>query len=432
MSTDDAQAPFRAAGISDVRSPTRSDIPTRPMEIVIYSMNKTGYVMKCENGRNTTVAEVHQRMMKTLQLPNIYGPVFALWMTSPLLQVQLKSDQRPSRIRKQWKAMLAKFTTAAILEMETDEPVLSFQRNVFLPIDVEEKIADREVVKLLYEEAVQNVVKYRYPTAKAKCISLAAIQAKIEHKAVTLEIVKESVERLLPVHYRYANRWMSRIKEDEKLAAQVVGECRGTEEVRDDVTCMKKYLAECREFPFYGSIFFYGQIQHERTRFVGQRKDRRVRVAINYTHLHVIDVLTNEIIVGVSLDEMRWDFHPAKSIGDHVFSSFFIEFDCEFNFSHQKVCHQMQIFTRQAAMMDAMVDRCANGLGRREFDDMVERMEQATAEQSDCRSELGCFKRGASIHSQHLVNKVKVDRINEDGSLISPKRSSRRQQPAAS
>ena len=31
-------------------------------------------------------------------------------------------------------------------------------------------------------------------------------------------------------------------------------------------------------------------------------------------------------------------------------------------------------------MMDAMVDRCANGLGRREFDDMVERMEQATAE----------------------------------------------------
>ena len=105
MSTDDAQAPFRAAGISDVRSPTRSDIPTRrirtcvcicecvvsvlcvvAMEIVIYSMNKTGYVMKCENGRNTTVAEVHQRMMKTLQLPNIYGPVFALWMTSPLLR----------------------------------------------------------------------------------------------------------------------------------------------------------------------------------------------------------------------------------------------------------------------------------------------------------------------------------------------------------
>ena len=96
---------------------------------------------------------------------------------------------------------------------------------------------------------------------------------------------------------------------------------------------------------------------------------------------------------------MSWDFRKACKAGEHCFSSFFIEFDCEWLNCDKKICHQMQIYSRQvgdmqltdsscfgdvvlsikAAMMDAMVDRCVNKLGREDVEKMVVSLQSEAA-----------------------------------------------------
>ena len=57
--------------------------------------------------------------------------VFTLWMTSPLLDVQLKPHHKPFYIRREWNHFLQRFSSAPIEKKSLDEPILSLQRNVF-------------------------------------------------------------------------------------------------------------------------------------------------------------------------------------------------------------------------------------------------------------------------------------------------------------
>lgn len=66
--------------------------------------------------------------------------VFGLWMTSPLLEVQLKPHNRPFSVRVAWAKLLHKYSTANALQKKFDEPMIQLKRNVFLAKRDEEKI----------------------------------------------------------------------------------------------------------------------------------------------------------------------------------------------------------------------------------------------------------------------------------------------------
>lgn len=429
VATSDAAAEaFRQAGIV---SGSRVDYGVQPRDVVVYVMNKTGYLLKCPNGKMTTAEEVKQKMMKILQIDPLYDPVFAMWMTSPCLQLQLKPFHHPSKIKKEWKARVAKLTTASVLDIKKDEPLLSFQRSAFLPVDIEQKITNPQVVGLLYDEAVQNVIKYKYPITKEQCFRLAAMQAVIKfgpYDSTThdIQFLKEKIDSFIPSHFRQTTWWQSFRNgwdyKDLEAAGLLLSYYRET--AGEAIQLMKHYLSECQALPYYGSVFFYGQIEQEHS-LVGMKPDRRVRIAINYTHLHVIDIHTNEIVIAVPLEEISWDYRKCCKSGDHCFSSFFIEFDCEWLGCDKKICHQLQIYSRQAAMMDAFVDRCANKLGREDVEKMVRRLEAEFVEQGIAGQGRGHpgLTRGASIHHQ-LISKVKVDRLDDNGMPLIIKQSS--------
>jgi hypothetical protein len=55
-------------------------------------------------------------------------------------EVQLKPHHKPYEICHRWRTLVSKYSTASESYIERDEPVLSFQRNVFFSRRDEEKI----------------------------------------------------------------------------------------------------------------------------------------------------------------------------------------------------------------------------------------------------------------------------------------------------
>lgn len=67
--------------------------------------------------------------------------VFGVWMTSSLLELQLKPNNRPFAIRSAWTTkLLPKYSSANALEKKYDEPMIQLRRSVFMAKRDEEKI----------------------------------------------------------------------------------------------------------------------------------------------------------------------------------------------------------------------------------------------------------------------------------------------------
>lgn len=66
--------------------------------------------------------------------------IFGLWMTSNLLEMQLKAHHCPYIVRLAWSALLEKFSSGNPIERKFDEPMIVLKRNVFFSKRDEEKI----------------------------------------------------------------------------------------------------------------------------------------------------------------------------------------------------------------------------------------------------------------------------------------------------
>ncbi|KAK2510396.1 hypothetical protein Q9233_017784, partial [Columba guinea] len=60
-----------------------------------------------------TAAELLRRLQGALRLPPVATEALALWLSSPLLEVQLKPRHRPLRLARQWPELLLRFSTGS-------------------------------------------------------------------------------------------------------------------------------------------------------------------------------------------------------------------------------------------------------------------------------------------------------------------------------
>lgn len=130
-------------------------------------MSRVALHMELEDRESTTTAELMTAIFQEneLGLPTTAGPLFSLWMCSGLLgmsrylfwhfpccvvgllifvflilELQLKPQHKPFEIRRQWSLLLNQYCSVSESRIERDEPILSFQRNVYFPRREEEKI----------------------------------------------------------------------------------------------------------------------------------------------------------------------------------------------------------------------------------------------------------------------------------------------------
>ncbi|XP_066901702.1 FERM domain-containing protein 8, partial [Halyomorpha halys] len=179
------------------------------MKVCVYMMTDLALRMEIEDGTNATVQDLVQSITQEeqLRLPRIASTVFTLWMSSGLLELQLKAHHKPLQIRNKWSVLLAKYAHASESRQRRDEPVLSFKRNVFYPLNQEERIKDEKILELLYAEAKYNILEGRYPCDVTQYIMLGSIQARIElgpynPQYHTLHFFREQQGRFLPSHIR--------------------------------------------------------------------------------------------------------------------------------------------------------------------------------------------------------------------------------------
>jgi len=359
------------------RNPT---ILRKKLDLCIYFMSKSCLKMEVEDGTSATCGELMASLIEEqeeLNLPRHAGEIFSLWMTSPLLEVQLKPHHKPFYIRREWNHFLQRFSSAPLEKKTLDEPILSFQRNVFFHKRDEVKIRDSKVLDFLYEESKYNILTGRYPCEISDYIMLGGIQARLElgpynPDTHTLSFIKNEMYRFLPEHASWSSYaclrlpWRPASTVKNSPEARLIEQFKAIPSNAGHNRLVRKYLQFCWTLPYYGSAFFHGQIETPARSLTSLviNNDTEVLVAINSNGLFVVDPLNVVVLLGLKLEELSWDYaKPSQENNEDCLPCLFIQF-CVIE-NGRRVSKILQIFSRQAVQMDALISTFVDELKQR-------------------------------------------------------------------
>lgn len=423
----------------------------KPVTLCVFTMKEGESVqMVYPSGRFTTVSQIQEAVMAELAIPPELADGFSIWLSSRHLQLQLKSYHLPCKLFKKWKDLLSQYTNAVYEDICQDEPILTIQRNTFFPLKEERKMIDpkkksynEKAIDLLYHEAVFNVTKTRYPLEEPDYHSLAGIQAATfaaEHpgEGITSTTLRPFLSRFYPPHLleppaAAARKSLGKLFQRQRSVEQLPAEEKLRESFESVVAKGASahnlkilYLQYCWSKPFYGSVMFRGQIERPfKAMHILTYSDKRVTVALNPQCLHILDSKTPpNIMLYLTYDQLSWEFEQAPEDGEDFYSSLWLEFDSvlELEDREEKVTKRVQIFSRQAPMMDAMITRCVVDIEKTEEELKQKRKAQGYDEDlPECS--IQTHRPGESPRTQrqgrnYKENKMRCTTFNDRGEII--------------
>lgn len=347
-----------------------SSVGTRAADVLVYLADDTVVPLAVENLSSVSAHELHRAVHEVLQLPDVALEAFALWLVSPLLEVQLKPKHQPYKLGRQWPELLLRFTDATDDDVAMDEPSLQFRRNVFFPKRRELQIHDEEVLRLFYEEAKGNVLTARYPCDLEDCEVLGALVCRVQlgpyqpgqPAACTL---REKLDSFLPAHLckrghglfaALRGRGAKTGPGEQGLlnAYRQVKEATGSESEHEAalVSHYRAYLLKCHELPFYGCAFFHGEVDKPAQGFLHRSGRKPVTVAISLEGVHVIDSKEKHVLLGLRFQELSWD-HTSPEEEEPVL---WLEFDGDSDGT--PVNKLLRIYSKQAELMSGLIEYC--------------------------------------------------------------------------
>ncbi|KAK3749498.1 hypothetical protein QZH41_013476, partial [Actinostola sp. cb2023] len=334
------------------------------MTVAVFLVEKAVRLLNLEDGKSATAGVMKRIMMETLTLAPEAGKVFCIWLKSPLLQLQLKDHHVPYKLRKVWPELLKKFTNASNEAIEIDEPILCYQRNSFYSLPEEKKITDNGSIRRLYEEAKFNVLSGLYPVTKQESIKLGGVLAAIQNGKFNenihrLGFFKDKLIECLPISACKVG-WLHNRSARNALEQQLLDSYREASATSSGLPGFYKLFLEYSwNLPYYGSVFFTGQTEQRTSMFssILGKSDLPVKVGLNREKIHIIDENKNEVLLSLGFDELSWDYTPADEDNHDCMDTFWVEFDSKEDDGTTSV-QRLQIFSKQAVMIDAMVSSC--------------------------------------------------------------------------
>lgn len=142
--------------------PQYSNTGRPTIRIAVYLM--TGVFLTMEIEQNATAQQIFMIVQSEAELGLLRfslvttTPVFALWMCSSQMEVQLRPTHKPVELAAKWSYLVNKYSSH-VEDSDDEEPLLYFRRNIFLSRIEEEQIKDTKVLELLYAEARHNVLQ---------------------------------------------------------------------------------------------------------------------------------------------------------------------------------------------------------------------------------------------------------------------------------
>ncbi|ALC47930.1 Bili [Drosophila busckii] len=301
--------------------------------------------------------------------------IFGLWMTSSLMEMQLKAHHCPYVVRVAWTRLLEKFSNSTPIDRKFDEPIIILKRNVFFSKRDEEKIKDHRIVELLYEEAKHYVLTGRYIMESVHSLMLGGIQARIElgpynSHTHTVGFFRENQSRFLPKHVAKSSNWLwLPISQKNSAEIRLLEQFKRVPQSATTRKLMRKYLEFCWALPFYGAAFFHGQMEQPVRGIMSlvNHKDIEVLVAVNERGVFIIDCYENTLLLGLRYEDMSWDYaKPSSSDDPECLTCIFLQFDAVEN--GVQISKLVQVFSKQAAMIDALISHFTEQMRKRKQD----------------------------------------------------------------
>ncbi|XP_031831338.1 FERM domain-containing protein 8 Bili [Nomia melanderi] len=319
--------------------------------------------------------------------------VFALWLCSSSLEVQLRPNHKPIELAAKWNRLVRKYSSQN--EECDEEPLLFLRRNVFLSRVDEEQIKEAKVLELLYAEARNNVLQGRYPCeGQARYASLGALQARIElgpynPQSHTLAFFRRHRGRFLPHHYTSPSLLLGLGLGLGLVGGKGAPEARLLEQYKripnhtgtnaNPRKLIRKYLEFCWSLPCYGAAFFQGQIERPVRGLASwiTNRDMQVLIAINSSGVYIVDDMQCSLLLGLKYSELSWEMaKPSDESNLDCLPCLFLQFPVRENGA--RVYKILQVFSRQAIMMDTLISGFAEEYRRHGANGDVANVERLT------------------------------------------------------
>eukprot|EP00047_Mylnosiga_fluctuans_P006070 m.244647 g.244647 ORF g.244647 m.244647 type:complete len:442 (-) comp14490_c0_seq1:233-1558(-) len=309
------------------------------LNAVVMLTDGTEFEIPCKNGKYTSGEELRELVARRIGLAPEYTAMFAVWIMSGSLSLEMKAHHFPFKVLKQWGDLLEGYSLSAEYEL----PMMYFKRAALVPQDDEILIDDPTVVKLLFAEMTFSVQYGLYPCTIDEAARLAAIHLHIARgDAAKKDDVYELEACEIPEHLEKAIKF--------KAWAKKVLEAR--EEITlphtDRVALQQQYLTIGRLWPYYGATFYFGEIEATTKHLLWDTPDELVRVGVNIDGIHVIADAKNKLRLSLGYDELRYNSYADDAGGSPCFI---------LEHSRGGQTQQTVIWSKQATIIDTLVSR---------------------------------------------------------------------------
>ncbi|KAJ8020141.1 Krev interaction trapped protein 1 [Holothuria leucospilota] len=297
--------------VSVLKSAAQS--PSPKIDVHLMDLDSSHVVLDLVRGSNTTV----QDLITQLHLPKGCNHVFAIWIASQNLHLQMRPEHKPVLHLKQWAIIVEQLTN---YNPADERPLLYLKRDALLSVEDEKTIKDPQAVKMLFEECHLNVLRGMYPCSDEDALCLAGINMQLvygdfdpkKHKHGFLNDI--NLRHFLPAvkldgrgSASRATNWPQRIVNQYKQTSQ-----QGT---KDQLKLQMKYLELCRGFPVYGSAFFFGSAQLKTSVEKSSKKSPAVFIGVNSRGIHLINTMNKTILLSVGYKQgLYWQNSPEQSM----------------------------------------------------------------------------------------------------------------------
>ncbi|XP_046716767.1 FERM domain-containing protein 8 isoform X2 [Silurus meridionalis] len=366
MEGDECDFSSEPSEISHSNRGSVSSSVTRAQDVLVYLVSDGAVQVCVESVSCVCVQELGRSVRDALNIPDSAQDVFAFWLCSQLLELQLKPKHQPYKLCRQWQDLLYRFTLAHTDEITLDEPCLQYRRNVFYPKSKELQVEDECVLRLLYDEAKLNVIEGRYPCDPEHWSRLAALSCAIEigtgldDQQLTTAIRDRKLSSLLPAHVvdglgaGLFSTLRSRAGRRAELEQNLLKEYHTLNMHTEPRPLILQYLSICHTLPYYGCAFFTGEIDKPAQGLLHRGGRKAVSVGISLEGVYVIDTKEKHVLLGLRFSELSWDHTYPDNQGDsHIL---WLEFDGEEDGT--PVNKLLKIYSKQAELMNGLIEFC--------------------------------------------------------------------------
>ncbi|XP_071657609.1 FERM domain-containing protein 8 isoform X2 [Patagioenas fasciata] len=322
-----------------------------------------------------TAGELLRHLQEALRLPPVASEALALWLSSPMLEVQLKPRHRPLRLARQWPELLLRFSTGSAGDIARDEPSLQLRRSVFFPKSRELEVQEEALLRLLAGAAREQLLSGRWALEPPQSLQLGALLCRMDlgpfdPQQHTAEALRPLLPSLLPRARGRSRlgallRWGSRgPAPEEQLRAAFAETPAGP---APPARLCRDFLRKCHRARGYGCAFFPGAIERPPAGLLGRGGLRPVSVAVGLEGVTITDPREQQVLLSLTYPELCWELVGAvgqdgaavgqdgAAVGQEP-PQLWLEFDGEHEGA--PVNRLLRVFSPQAELMSALIECC--------------------------------------------------------------------------